>query len=189
MTETHQKRPAVTADAPIFVPEEIQTVNSSVAMAEELVSNFYKMSASQWLHPKYDVKTRVDLTADEIVDGPFAQVIRYEGQLKDTSLGSTSYDFYKICLQDHAILEALRKEPGLALFPFVLYIITHELIHIVRFSKFLQNFDASADEKMAEEKRVHKFTHDILSPVRLDGMPFVLEFYRRWRTPIDGLKS
>jgi hypothetical protein len=80
-------------------------------------------------------------------------------------------------------------ESGLALFPFILYIITHELIHIVRFSKFLQNFDASAEERMAEEKRVHKFTHDILNPVRLDGVPFVLAFYRRWRTPIDGLKS
>ena len=154
-----------------------------------MVSNFYKMSASEWLHPKYDVKTRVDLSRNEIVDGPFAQVIRYEGQLRDTSLGSTSYDFYKICLQDHAILSALAMEPGLVLFPFVLYIITHELIHIVRFSKFLQNFDASEEERVVEEKRVHKLTHDILSPVSLEGVPFVLEFYRRWRAPIDGLKS
>ena len=189
MTDTGEKMPAVIDDDRIFGPDEIQPVNSSVAMAEELVSNFYKMSASEWLHPKYDVKTRVDLTQDEIVDGPFAQVIRYEGQLEDNSLGSTSYDFYKICLQDHAILSALDMESGLALFPFILYIITHELIHIVRFSKFLQNFDASEEERMAEEKRVHKFTHDILSPVRLDGVPFVLDFYRRWRAPIDGLKS
>jgi len=189
MTKTDHIKPAVPDDSPMFRQAEIQTVNSAVAMAEELVSNFYKMSASEWLHPKYDVKTRMDLTQDEIVDGPFAQVIRYEGQLKDNSLGSSSYDFYKICLQDHAILSALEMEPGLALFPFILYIITHELIHIVRFSKFLQNFDASADERMAEEKRVHKFTHDILSPVRLEGLPFVLEFYRHWRTPIDGLKS
>ena len=183
MTKTDHIKPVVPDDSPIFRQAEIQTVNSAVAMAEELVSNFYKMSASEWLHPKYDVKTRVDLTQDEIVDGPFAQVIRYEGQLKDNSLGSTSYDFYKICLQDHAILEALEMEPDLTLFPFILYIITHELIHIVRFSKFLQSFDASAEERMAEEKRVHKFTHDILSPVRLDGVPFVLEFYRRWRPP------
>lgn len=189
MTKTDQKRPAAPDGTRIFGQKEIQTVNASVAMAEELVSNFYKMSASEWLHPKYDVKTRVDLTKDEIVDGPFAQVIRYEGQLKDTSLGSTSYDFYKICLQDHAILSTLEVEPDLALFPFILYIIAHELIHIIRFSKFLQNFDASAEERMAEEKRVHKITHDILSPVRLDGVPVVLEFYRRWRTPIDGLQS
>lgn len=189
MAKTVENRPAGQGDIRIFGSEEIQTVNSSVAMAEELVSNFYKMSASEWLHPKYDVKTRMHLTRDEIVDGPFAQVIRYEGQRKDNSLGSTSYDFYKICLQDHAILSTLKTEPTLQLFPFILYIITHELIHIVRFSKFLQNFEASAEERMAEEKRVHRYTHDILSPVRQDGLPSVLEFYRRWRTPIDGLKS
>ena len=184
-----KKRPSA-VDAPrIFGPAEIQIVNSSVAMAEELVSNFYKMSASEWLHPKYDVKTRIDLTQDEIVDGPFAQVIRYEGQLKDTSLGSTSYDFYKICLQDHAILSALETASGLELFPFILYIIAHELIHIVRFSKFLQNFDATAEERMEEEKRVHKYTHDILRPVRLKGVSIVLEFYKHWRAPIDGLQS
>ena len=42
------------------------------------------------------------------------------------------------------------------LFSLVVYIATHELIHIVRFSKFLQNFHASPDEKQAEEKRVHE---------------------------------
>ncbi|MBW2678181.1 MAG: hypothetical protein JRD49_11520 [Deltaproteobacteria bacterium] len=179
----------VSNESHTFNPEAIKIVNSSAAMAEELVSNFYKMSASEWLHPKYDVKTRADLTEDEIVDGPFAQVIRYEGQLKDTSLGSTAYDFYKICLQDHAILAVLDTQSDLKLFPFVMYIITHELIHIVRFSKFLQNFDASAEERVEEEKRVHKYTHAILNPVRLDGVLFVLQFYKRWRSPIDGLKS
>ncbi len=57
-------------------------VNESVAMAEELVSEYYKMSASEWLRPKFDVKTRIDLSSDEIVPGPFAQVVRYEGRLK-----------------------------------------------------------------------------------------------------------
>jgi len=45
-------------------------------MAEELVSEYYKMSASQRLRPKYDVKTLVDLDPAEIVHGPFAQIIR-----------------------------------------------------------------------------------------------------------------
>jgi len=172
-----------------FNSEETTTVNSAVALAEELVSDFYKMSATEWLHPKYDVKTLSELSATEIVDGPFAQVIRYEGQLRDTSLGSNTYDFYKICLQDHTILEALVHRSDLKLFPFILYIVTHELIHIVRFSKFLQNFDASDQEKIEEEKRVHEYTHDILNPLQIDGLDFVLEFYRSWRIPIDGIQT
>lgn len=158
-------------------------------MAEELVSNFYKMSASQWLGPRYDVKTLAELNPGEILDGPFAQIIRYKGRPQNTSLGSSTYDFYKICLQDHTILSTVNISPNIDLQPFALYIITHELIHIVRFSKFLQNFDASPAERMVEEKRVHQRTHEILKPIRIKGLSNVLEFYYDWRVPYEGLKN
>ena len=44
-------------------------------MAEELVSNNYKMSASQWLGRRYDVKTLAELKPEEIIDGPFAEFL------------------------------------------------------------------------------------------------------------------
>lgn len=172
-----------------FSPSQIATVNHSVAIAEELVSNHYKMSASEWLHPKYDVKTLADLAPEEVVDGPFAQVIRYVGFRKKNSLGSDAYDFYKICLQDNAILSALSSNSKLNLFPFCLYIVSHELIHIVRFSKFLQNFNASPEEKFKEEMRVHDGTHLILHSLKIPGLVSVLEFYQKWREPIDGLSN
>jgi len=164
-------------------------VNESVAMAEELVSEYYKMSASEWLRPKFDVKTCIDLSSDEIVPGPFAQVVRYEGRLKDASLGSSSYDYYKICLQDHEILGAIAQYRQLKLLPFALYILTHELIHIVRFSKFLQNFNAKPEERMTEEAKVHELTHEILYPVRIEDLPAVLNFYIQWRMPIDNIEN
>jgi len=170
-------------------PVQVKIVNNAVAMAEELVSNHYKMSASEWLRPKYDVKTLVDLRPEEVVHGPFAQIIRYEGHRKDTLLGSSAYDFYKICLQDHNILSVMKKSPEIKLFPFTLYIITHELIHIVRFSKFLQRFDASSEEKMAEEARVHEKTHEILGTIRVTGLDEVLKFYYKWCKTFDGLKN
>jgi hypothetical protein len=172
-----------------FSKDEIIIVNNVVSMAEELVSNHYKMSASEWLRPKYDVKTLADLAPGEIVDGPFAQIVRYEGHHRDTPLGSAVFDYYKICLQDHAIHSTLRKTADLKLFPFCLYIVTHELIHIVRFSKFLQRFDASPGEKRSEEKRVHESTHQILHPIRVSGIAAVLDFYKRWRQPIEGMRN
>jgi hypothetical protein len=172
-----------------FSTEQLQVVNNAVAMSEELVSNHYKMSASQWLRPKYDVKTLVDLNSDEIVEGPFAQVVRYVGKRQDTLLGSGTYDFYKVCLQDHAILGALQQNDQLQLLPFTLYIVTHELVHIVRFSKFLQSFDASVEEKLAEEARVHKETKRILAKVQLDGLKAVLEFYSTWQQPLEDLQN
>lgn len=164
-----------------FTAKQLSIVTQAVGIAEELVSNHYKMSASQWLRPKYDVKTLAELEPPEVVDGPFAQIIRYQGQPKAASLTSSAYDFYKICLQDHAVLSALRQHPDLHLLPFALYIITHELIHIVRFSRFQQGFDASADERLAEEQRVHARTHDILIVLKLPGLSDVLDFYSDWR--------
>ena len=172
-----------------FNRDHIVIVNNAVAMAEELVSDFYKMSQREWLNNRYDVKTMKDLAPCELVSGPFAQVIRYEGKKKDTFLGSSVYDFYKICLQDDSILSELKRSADMKLFPFILYIITHELIHIVRFSKFLQNFNASDPEKMAEEKRVHKKTHEILEPVRITGIEDVFSFYGKWRKPFENIKN
>lgn len=170
-----------------FNPAQISVINEAAAMAEELVSNFYKLSASQWLRFRYDIKTLADLGRNEIVHGPFAQVIRYEGKRKDRNLGSSKYDLYRICVQDHSILSKLKQSPEIELFPFTLYIITHELIHVIRFCKFLQNFDASYEEKMAEEKRVHENTREILSSVRIPGMDTVLHIYREWRAAFDQL--
>ncbi|MBW2193593.1 MAG: hypothetical protein JRF27_07390, partial [Deltaproteobacteria bacterium] len=170
-------------------PNQISVVNNSVAMAEELASNFYKMSESQWLHRRYDVKTLVDLSPDEIVYGPFAQVIRYEGQRKESSLGSSAFDFYKICLQDHSILAAMGQSSNLELSPFSLYIVTHELVHIVRFSKFIQSFDASPEEMLLEETRVHEITREILHTLRISGLTNVLKFYNKWHTSFDDLRN
>ena len=172
-----------------FNTDQIKIVTDSVGIAEELVSNHYKMSASQWLHRRYDVKTLVDLNPDEIVHGPYAQIIRYKGQRKDTSLESSTYDFYKICLQDHSILAIIEQLSEMKLFSFTLYIIIHELIHIVRFSKFLQSFDASPEEKLAEEVRVHEKTHEILKAVRFSGITEVIKFYNKWRIPFDSLQN
>jgi hypothetical protein len=168
-----------------FDPNQLAAVTHAVGMAEELVSNHYKMTSSQWLRPTYDVRTLADLEPGEIIDGPFAQIIRYQGQPRDASLSSAVYDFYKICLQDHSILEALDRHSGLRLLPFALYIIVHELVHIVRFSKFLQGFDASPEERLAEERRVHERTHTILNAVNLVGLAQVLQFYSDWHQVYD----
>lgn len=164
-----------------FNPDEIQVVNNAVAMAEELVSNHYKLSATQLLHLNYDVKTLADLTESEIVDDHFAQIVRYAEKKKNDLQDMPVNDFYKVCLQDHSIIRAIKKFQGLDLHAFAVYIVSHELIHVVRFRKFLQHFDAPLKEKLAEEKRVHIKTHEILSRVPIEKMAPVLDFYKDWR--------
>jgi hypothetical protein len=79
--------------------------------------------------------------------------------------------------------------PALKLYPFILYIVVHELIHVVRFSKFLQNFDATPDEKLEEEWRVHEETRQILNPLQMDGLADVLVYYQKWRQPLEKLQN
>ncbi len=179
----------MTSEKPLatFTQDQLGILTNSAAMAEELVSNAYKMSTNQWLRRRYDFKTLVDLSPDEIVFGPFAQIIRYEGKKQNTTLGSANYDFYKICLQDHSILSVLGQQSNLGLFPFSLYIATHELIHIVRFSKFLCNFMAPSEKKILEEALVHKKTRSILSNVNVLDLDIVLQFFENWHIPLDKL--
>ena len=174
---------------PTFSSEQLLQIERAVSASEELVSNAYKMSTSQWLRRKYDVKTLAELEPHEIVNGPFAQIVRYEGQRKDSSLGSMAYDFYKICLQDHTVLSALAQSPHIRLFPFILYVLVHELGHIVRFSTFECHFEASAEERMHEEQRVHARTREILSPMQTPGLRESLAHFDRWCQPFENLSD
>ncbi len=172
-----------------FRQDDLKVVNEAVAVAEDLTSNAYKMSFGEWRQRRYDIKTLADLSPEEVVHGPFAQIVRYVGRKARTSLGSATYDFYKICLQDHSIMATLDAFATLRLFPFALYIVTHELIHVIRFTKFLQAFDASSEEKMQEESRVHERTREILTPASIPAMSAVFEFYRAWQGVLDQVKE
>ena len=172
-----------------FSSEQIIIVNNAASLAEEMVCNHYKMSLAEWKRSRYDFITLVDLNPDEIVQGPLAQIIRYEGKPRHATLNSSSFDFYKICFQDHAILKLIAQYPYLVLSSLILYIASHELVHIVRFSKFLQNFHASDEERRMEEKRVHDKSHEILAHVNLKGIADVLEFSNSWRVPLDSLSD
>lgn len=172
-----------------FNQDQIDVVNLAADMAEELVGNYYKISPSQWRNHKYDIKTLKDLEPEEIINGPFAQIVRYQGSPRDSALGSERYDFYKVCLQDHTILNTLTNNPKLELLPFCLYVIVHELIHIVRFSRFMQNFEATSNEKLQEERRVHGHTLAVLRSVKMKGLDQVIAFFASWHKPIDGLSK
>jgi hypothetical protein len=172
-----------------FSPAQLETVTRAVEMAEELVSNYYKLSSSQLGRLNYDVRTLSDLSPAEIVSGHFAQIVKYKLKKKDVLRETEANDFYKICLQDHSIIDALEKHPDLELLAFLLYIVCHELIHVVRFRRFLQQFNVSAEEKLAEERRVHAKTNEILSDLSLTGIEAVLLFYENWRETSQNLEA
>ena len=178
------------SDLRFFDETELPLVREAVSVSEDLVSNHYKMSSTQWFRSRYEVRTAKDLDVQERVDGPFAQVVGYRGQKKNGCLRSSRFDFYRICIQDHAILSVIeKKEHQLKLFPFLLYIVVHELVHIVRFARFQQIYGAAseADCAMEEERVVHGMTFKILRDITVEGMGQVFVYYRKWRCPDDVL--
>jgi hypothetical protein len=92
-------------------------------------------------------------------------------------LQSAWFDFYRVCLQDHNILKTLEASPDLSLFPMLLYVITHELVHVIRFSQFLALFEAAEAEKAREETLVHQLTQKILAPLNFLDLPSVIRYY------------
>ncbi|MEW6261100.1 MAG: hypothetical protein AB1547_14495 [Thermodesulfobacteriota bacterium] len=170
-----------------FSSDQLTIVREAASMAEELVHEHHRLSGASGKMPRYDLRTLAELQPHEIADGPFAQVIRYEARPTSRILGSATFDFYTICLQDHRILEVMEEHPKIQLFPFILYLVVHELIHIARFGKFLQYYEAGEEKRLAEEKRVHEITRSILDHLRLDGLSEILAFSDRLLLSIDQL--
>jgi len=160
-----------------FNYQQLLYMDQAVGIAEELVSNTYQLSSRHWQKNPFDVKTLTDLNNEEVVEIPYAQLFRYQARKKRSELNSARYDYYKICIQDHNILSTCHNNKGINLFPFFLYIITHELIHIVRFSRFLHLFHATEHERQEEERRVHNKTKEILTKVSIPSLKPVLNFH------------
>jgi hypothetical protein len=154
-----------------------ELLKEATVIAEEVTSDFFKLSPSHWRRARYDILTLESLHAEEISPHALALVAKYNGCHQDRLLQSAVFDFYRVCLQDHNILKTLRNCANLSLFPLLLYIVTHELVHIVRFSQFLALFETPEELKQEEERRVHRLTQKILAPINVRNLPPVIQYY------------
>ncbi len=160
-----------------FHPRQKEFLQEATVIAEEMTSDFFKLSPDHWRRARYDILTLEGLEEEEISSHALALVAKYHGCHRDRVLKSAFFDFYRICVQDHNILKALDTCPDLSLLPLLLYIITHELVHVVRFSQFLALFEASEEQKQEEETRVHRLTQTILAPLNSRELPRVIRYY------------
>jgi hypothetical protein len=161
-----------------FQGPEKPIIQEAVCIAEESTSDFFKLSNSQWRRSRYDILTLEALREEEISSSALAQLAKYTCCLPGRELKSAHFDLYHICLQDHNILNTLEQQTKLALLPLLIYVITHELVHIVRFSRFHQLFDATTEEKEQEEKRVHCLTREILRPYKCPDIEEIALYYQ-----------
>jgi len=161
-----------------FAQRDLVTIADALDIAEDSIGNYFQLSNEQWKRIPYEIKTLASLSHDEITSAAFALLNKGFKKLEDFHLARERLDVYFICLQDHLILQALKRDKGLTLLPLLVYIFAHELVHIVRFSQFIQRFDAMGEGREKEEGFVHAKTFEILNKVSLPNLDYVLEAYR-----------
>jgi hypothetical protein len=167
-----------------FEDEKIEAVSEALHIAEDKTGDYYKFSFGQWKRHHYEVKTLISLAEDEITSYAFALLNKCSRVIEDHDSKTKIRDFYIICLQDHQILNALLRDKNLTLLSLLVYIFTHELVHIIRFCNFYQRFNISGNGKEKEEKLVHNTTYEILKDISLPRMDYILESYK-WHRLCD----
>lgn len=147
--------------------------------AEKLVSNQFRLSEKEIKNTKYEVKTLAFLNEQEIKDGTFAHLCKYSyTKTEAADQNEKGFDFYRICLQDNTILDAVqRANPFVKLSPLMLYIAVHELIHVLRFTSGEVDFEAGTEEKEKEEVIVHNLTKSALQPVKGNDLEIILDCF------------
>ena len=164
-----------------FKHNDLTLVSDALDIAEDAIGNFFKFSLGQWKRHSYDVRTLSALTKDEIRPNAFALLNKSSKAMADFESKVRHRDFYFICLQDHSILNALKRDKDLGLLALMVYVFTHELVHIVRFCNFLKRFDVSEVERDKEEKIVHSKTYEILKDLPVPKLDYILDSYKNHR--------
>ena len=160
-----------------FRKKDFKIIADALEVAEDLTANFYKFSTDEWKNKhKYDLKTLVALNRHQVINNAFALLCK--DTIKDlNSIPQRVIGVYLICLQDHVILNTLLNDKNLSLFPFLVYILTHELVHIVRFCNYHAHFNAPQSVKIQEEIIVNAITFDILKSVMIPNLNYVLNLF------------
>ncbi len=157
----------------------VEQLDKAIEISEDVIGDRFRISTSQWKHYRYDIKSLKDLKEEEVTDDAYAQILRYTQHPDLRTRGSERREYFKICLQDHVILRTLEAHPHLKFLPFMVYIVTHELIHVVRFARFVVSFYAPEKERLEEEIIVHSITNRLLASTGISGMKETLHFFSK----------
>jgi hypothetical protein len=144
-----------------FNPSELKIVRKAERCAADLVSNYYCVAPREWQRMPYEVKTLRLLASAEVAEKALAQTVCYSFRREAGPLVLEG-DIYRICLQDNRILDVARNTET-KLEPLLIYILTHELVHVVRFGQQLQRVDLPDELRANEEMRVEQTTRAILT--------------------------
>jgi hypothetical protein len=144
-----------------FLPEHRGLLIRGSTLAELIISKETRWS----VRDLYDIKTRAEMSENEKIDGVFAQLMRLEAE------NSGKIPRYSICLQDSEIFDFLDKNTAVDILSFITFIMTHELIHVHRFSTGQADFYCFQED---EEVYVDTLTRLFMAKNPVTGLNKVL---------------
>ncbi len=168
----------------LFTRSDLTTISKAAVLAERLTQSYFNLAPDEWKENPYAIFTRKQVNKALYEQDVFAQVVRYGTRVgQSKAAGPQEKETYGVVLQDPNILLALLRSAMHDLWTLGLFILTHELTHIIRFKKYHVDFFAGADERDKEEKLVHGITQEILSGSM--NTDFILSLYEKeWRAAL-----
>jgi hypothetical protein len=128
--------------------------------AEERTAGYYCIPPFRWERLRYDLLTQEDNGWE-----PFPEPMLARVRCLQWIKSSKPFDFYRIELNDRNILAAAERECLTRnMYPFFVYILTHEMVHMVRLSSILDNSPSDGIPfNESEESRVQEISRRILT--------------------------
>ena len=128
--------------------------------AENRTAGYYCIPPFRWEKLRYDLLTQEDHGWEPLPDPMLARV-----RCLQRIHIHRPFDFFRIELNDRSILAAAERENLLRnLYPFLVYILTHEMVHMVRLSSILENWPEPIEPfGESEEHRVQGISRSILT--------------------------
>jgi hypothetical protein len=127
--------------------------------AEKRTTGYYCIPPFRWEQLRYDLLTQTDQGWEPLPESQLARVRYFQAVNAANPL-----DFYRIELNDKSILAVAERERMIKnLYPFFVYILTHEMVHIIRLSSILDRQPAIDLSSESEELRVQDISRRILA--------------------------
>ena len=164
-----------------FNLEQLALVRRVQERSEGLVARHFRIPAlPSSLYP-YEVATLADMNDLERAAGALAHLVIYQRQrtappdrrapeAEGPARPGAVEHLYRVCLQDDVILRRLQRLRQASLVALLTYVLTHELIHVVRFQRDEQSYLARSALRQQEEELVHRTTVDLLERANLPGV-------------------
>ena len=142
-----------------FSPPQHSLLLQALDEAEARTSGYYCIPPFRWEQLRYDLLTQRDHEWEPLPDPMLARV-----RCLQRIDANKPFDFYRIELNDPSILAAAERENlTKSLYAFFVYILTHEMVHMVRLSSILDQGPYTKNPyDDSEEQRVQAIARSIL---------------------------